>query len=227
MLRDWEQLPGYMQTREVRPYYERLQKKKKSLTLKRLFDIAASLFLITLLFPVFLALAVVIPLDSEGGVFFRQERITQYGRKFKIWKFRTMTVDAEKAGPKVTLSGDMRVTRAGRTLRNWRLDELPQLVNVLLGDMSFVGTRPEVEQYVRQYTPEMMATLLLPAGITSEASIRYKDEDRLLREADSVETVYVEKILPGKMKYNLREIKKFSLSRELKTMARTIILIGR
>ena len=200
MLRDWNDLPDYMRNDAVRPYYESLKRKRLSLILKRGFDFAMSLFLLIFLSPVMIGLSIAIVADSKGGVFFRQERITQYGRKFRIHKFRTMVADAENIGSQVTTKNDMRVTKIGFKLRKYRLDELPQLIDILLGNMSFVGTRPETTRFVCRYTPEMYATLLLPAGVTSEASIKYKDEDKLLDVADNVEDVYMNKVLPGKMK---------------------------
>ena len=223
MLREWEKLPSYMRTEAVRPYYESLKKKEGSLFLKRVFDFTVSLVMLILLSPVLLILAAVIAVDSRGGVFYRQERVTQYGRKFKIFKFRTMVANADQIGTQVTVNNDQRVTRVGKVLRKYRLDELPQLINILLGDMSFVGTRPESTYYVKRYTPEMFATLLLPAGVTSEASIRYKDEARLLEEAEDVDEVYVKEVLPGKMEYNLESIRKFSCFREIFIMIRTIV----
>ena len=138
-----------------------------------------------------------------------------------------MVQDAEKLGSQVTVSGDSRVTGVGSVLRRFRLDELPQLVNVLMGDMSFVGTRPEVVKYVKCYTEEMRATLLIPAGITSRASICYKDEGELLENAEDVDKVYIDQVLPGKMKYNLEDISGFSLGREIMTMVRTVFAVLR
>ena len=166
-----------------------------------------------------------IRIDTPGKVLFFQDRVTTYGKKFRIWKFRTMFSDADKHGTQVTISNDRRVTKVGRFLRNYRLDELPQLVNILRGDMSFVGTRPEVVRYVERYTPEMNATLLLPAGVTSEASIRYKNEYTLLAEADDVDEVYVNQILPGKMEYNLKALMEFSCREEIMTMIRTVLAV--
>lgn len=225
MLRAWDKLPDYMQTEAVRPYYERLRKKKISLVLKRGFDIVMSFILLVLVSPLMFFLSVVIALDSPGGVFFRQERVTQYGRKFRIHKFRTMVVNADKLGSQVTVKNDMRVTKVGQKLRKCRLDELPQLIDVLIGDMSFVGTRPETTKYVKRYQPEMFATLLLPAGVTSETSIRYKDEDKLLENAENVDDVYVNEILPQKMIYNLESIYKFNFFSELLTMVRTVLAV--
>ena len=225
MLKKWEQLPPYMRTEAVRPYYESLKKKEGSLLLKRVFDFTVSLVMLILLSPVLLILAVLIAIDSRGGVFYRQERVTQYGRKFKIFKFRTMVANADQIGTQVTVNNDQRITRVGKVLRKYRLDELPQLINILLGDMSFVGTRPESTYYVKRYTPEMFATLLLPAGVTSEASIRYKDEARLLEEAEDVDEVYVKEVLPGKMEINLSSIYKFNFFNEITIVLQTIIAV--
>lgn len=225
MLKKWNDLPEYMRTDAVRPYYDRLNKKRFSLAVKRGFDFMAAVCILFFLLPVLVSISLLVALDSKGGVFFRQERVTQYGRKFMILKFRTMDVNAQKIGGQITLSNDKRVTRAGRILRKYRLDELPQLYNILLGDMSFCGTRPEVPRFVRAYTKEMMATLLLPAGITSEASIRYKDESRLLENAKDADNVYVSQVLPGKMKYNLQSIKNFSLLGEIGTMVKTVFAV--
>lgn len=225
LLKEWENLPESLRCDEVRPYYDILKKKQASLIIKRIFDlVAASMLLILFAIPM-LVIAVMIKLDSPGPVFYRQERVTQYGRKFRIHKFRTMVADADKIGSTVTVGNDSRITRVGAKIRDYRIDELPQLIDVLVGDMSFVGTRPEAVKYVRKYTKEMRATLLLPAGITSEASIRYKDEAELLDVADNVDRVYVEEVLPRKMKYNLRCIKKFSFFWEIATMFRTVFAV--
>lgn len=222
MLKDWKKLPENMQTEEVRPYYEALKKKKCSLLLKRCFDLVLAVCMLLFLWPFLVILAVMIVCDSKGGVFYRQERVTQYGMVFRIFKFRTMVADADRIGTQVTVEGDSRITRIGGFLRKYRLDELPQLINIVLGDMSFVGTRPESVYYVKAYTPEMMATLLLPAGVTSEASIRYKDEAKLLDNVDSVDEVYIHTILPEKMKYNLESVRNFGLGRDIATMFRTV-----
>lgn len=225
LLKKWEELPKSMQCDEVRPYYDSLSHKKCSLVLKRGFDIFVSFLMLIILLPIFLILSLWIVLDSKGGVFYRQERITAYGKTFYIFKFRTMVKNADKQGSLVTVNNDSRVTTAGKFLRGCRLDELPQLINVLLGDMSFVGTRPEVRKYVDGYTPEMLATLLLPAGITSKASINYKDEAELLDVADDVDKAYIEQVLPGKMYYNLKEIDEFSFFNDIKTMVNTVLAV--
>lgn len=225
MLRNWEELPAFMKTPEVRPYWELLHKKRGQLILKRLFDIAAALILLILLAIPMAVIAVMIKKDSEGPVFYRQERVTTYGRHFRIHKFRTMVSNADKIGTAVTVGNDSRITKVGAKLRGHRLDELPQVLDVLQGTMSFVGTRPEAVKYVEQYKPEWNATLLLPAGITSEASIRYKDEAELLDKAEDADKVYVEEVLPGKMKYNLRSMESFGLGAEIKTMLRTVLAV--
>lgn len=225
MLTSWDKLPEYIRTPKVRPYYDVLAKKRVSLLIKRIFDVAAALVLLLLLAVPMLVIALWIRSDSSGPVFYRQERVTRDGKHFRIHKFRTMVVGADKIGTAVTVGNDTRITKAGGKLRRTRLDELPQLIDVLRGDMSFVGTRPEAVKYVERYEPEYYATLLLPAGITSEASIRYKDEDRLLSAADDVDRVYLEEVLPEKMKWNLDEIRRFSLFRELVTMFKTVAAV--
>ncbi len=226
MLKKYEKLPKKFQNKKVYKYYQILKKKRVYLIFKRLFDILGSLILLVLLSPVFLVLAIMIKLDSKGPVFYRQERITKYGKKFRIFKFRTMVVDADKKGSLVTTNNDNRITKVGYKIRNSRLDEIPQLINVLLGDMSFVGTRPEVKKYVDLYTNEMYATLLLPAGITSKASINYKDEAKIIEKYQGkmdVDSIYMKKVLPEKMKYNLEYIEKISFIEDLKTCIKTIL----
>lgn len=225
VLKKWDDLPEFMKCEEVRRYYDVLSGKKIQLCLKRLFDIVVSIDLLIIFSIPMLLIGILIKLDSSGPVFYRQERVTTYGRKFRIHKFRTMVSNAEKIGTAVTVEGDSRITKMGSKLRNYRLDEIPQLFDVLFGNMSFVGTRPEVAKYVDQYTREMNATLLLPAGITSEASIRYKDEARLLESASDVDKVYVEKILPGKMNYNLKSLKEYSFVGDIVTMFRTVLAV--
>jgi lipopolysaccharide/colanic/teichoic acid biosynthesis glycosyltransferase len=225
ILRAWKDLPKDMQTPEVKKYYKILQRHKLSLILKRAFDIVASIILLIILVIPMLIIAVLIVTDTKGPVFFRQVRITTYGKEFRIHKFRTMYQAEYKGGSQVTVKNDSRVTKVGKVLRKYRLDEFPQLIDVLVGDMSFVGTRPEVPKYVEQYTNEMKATLLLPAGITSEASIRYKDEAELLDGAENVDKVYIEQVLPAKMKYNLKSIRHFSFLGDLMTMVRTVFAV--
>ena len=221
-VKKWEKLPPEFQTEEVRPYYEILRKKQVSLMAKRGFDVVVSALMLAVLSPVFLVLAVAIKLDSPGPVFYRQVRVTQYGKQFRIFKFRSMVSNADKIGAQVTVGNDSRITRVGRVIRNCRLDEICQLIDIFRGTMTFVGTRPEVPKYVAAYTPEMMATLLLPAGVTSEASIRYKDESALLDGAEDVDEVYIHQVLPGKMEYNLVAIRNFGFWSDIRTMLRTV-----
>lgn len=226
-LKKWSELPDYMRTPEVKEYYTIISKREGSLLLKRLVDVILSMSMLIILLPFMGIIAIMIKVDSRGPVFFRQERITQYGRVFRIFKFRSMVNNAERLGSQVTVSQDARITKVGALLRKMRIDETPQLINILIGDMTFVGTRPEVKKYVNCYTREMYATLLLPAGLTSKASIEYKDEDRLLEGADDIDKVYIEKVLPGKMKYNLKSVKEFSLSSDIITMLATFLAVLR
>lgn len=225
ILRKWEDLPEFMKTEEVELYYKVLKKKRVSLFFKRVIDFVGGLILLVLLAVPMTVIAVLIKLDSEGPVFYRQERVTTYGRHFKIHKFRTMVSNADKIGTAVTVGNDSRITKVGAKLRGCRLDELPQVLDLISGDMSFVGTRPEAVKYVEKYKTEYYATLLLPAGITSEASIRYKDEAELLENAEDVDRVYMEEVLPRKMKFNLESIKDFSFVGDIATMFRTVFAV--
>lgn len=222
ILRNWDDLPEFMRTPEVRPYWEILNAKREQLMLKRIFDILVALILLIILLIPMLIIALLIKLDSPGPVFYRQERVTAYGKHFRIHKFRTMVSNADKIGTAVTVGNDSRITKVGAKLRGCRLDELPQVLDVISGNMSFVGTRPEAVKYVEQYKEEYNATLLMPAGITSEASIRYKDEEKLLSAAGDVDRVYVEEVLLEKMKWNLRSVREYSFLGEIKTMFRTV-----
>lgn len=226
-LKKWEDIPEFMRNDEVKRYYDILNKKKGQLVIKRMFDIMMSFFMLILLSPVFLILAVWIKVDSKGTVFYRQERITQYGRVFRIFKFRTMVSNADQIGSLVTTQNDSRITKVGEKIRKCRLDEIPQLINILLGDMSFVGTRPEVQKYVDAYSDEMKATLLLPAGVTSLASINYRDEDEILEEktsqGKSIDEAYIEDVLPEKMKFNLEYLHHFNIAKDVSLCVKTVI----
>ena len=224
ILRKWEKLPPEMQCDEVRKYYDALKSKRASLILKRLFDIIVSLLMLIILCPVLLVIAIAIKADSKGPVFYRQVRVTQYNENFRIFKFRSMVQDADK-GSLITVRSDSRVTRVGRFIRKTRLDELPQLIDILRGKMTFVGTRPEVRKYVDGYTPEMMATLLLPAGVTSLASIFYKNESELLKDTSDTDKTYIEEVLPEKMAYNLKAIEDFGFFKEIKLMFMTVLAV--
>ena len=221
---EWESLPAELKTEEVKKYYDIIEKKKSSLFFKRAFDLIMSLAALVVFSPVYLILAIAIKIDSPGPVFYRQERVTQYGKTFRIHKFRTMVQNAEK-GPQLTVNNDGRITKLGKVILRCRLDETAQLIDVLQGTMTFVGTRPETPKFVAAYTKEMMATLLLPAGITSRASIYYKDEAALLEGAEDPERVYIEKILPEKMYDNLKGIEKFGFWEDIKVIFMTVFAI--
>lgn len=222
LLAKWEELPDYMQNDSVHKYYDILQKKKASLIFKRALDLFISVILIILLILPMCVIALAVKAGSPGNVLFRQNRITANGRTFKILKFRTMVENAEKMGGQITETDDKRITKNGKFLRKYRLDELPQIFNVFTGDMSLVGTRPEVPKYVKKYAPEMFATLLMPAGVTSYASICFRDEDELFRNPAMVEKNYMEVVLPEKMEQNLKYIEEFSFLYDLKIMVRTV-----
>ncbi len=222
ILTRWDKLPLKIKNEAVRPYYEILKRKRGSLIAKRIFDIIVSVIMIMILAPILIGIAVWIKIDSKGPIIFKQTRITKNNTEFKVFKFRSMVVDAEKLGSQVTGDNDPRITRAGSKIRDLRLDELPQLFNIFKGDMSFVGTRPETPRYVDKYSEEMYATLLMPAGVTSLASIKYKDEAAMLKGVDDVDKVYVNDILPRKMEYNLSSIKNFSFGDDVKIMFKTV-----
>ena len=225
LVRKWEKLPDELKNDCVYEYWKSLLKKNFSLFWKRVFDIFVSVIMLAVLSLLVLILAFAVKVSSKGPVFFRQERVTQYGRKFRIFKFRTMVVNAEQLGAQVTQAGDVRITGVGKFIRKCRLDEIPQLLNVLGGSMSFVGTRPEVPKYVERYTDEMKATLLMPAGITSPASIKYKDEDEILSGAENVDDAYVDRVLPAKMEYNYMYLKKYGFWRDIGIMFQTVFAV--
>ena len=225
MLRKWEELPDYMRTEEVRPYWEILYRKRYQLLLKRVFDLCLGVILLILLAIPMVIIAAAIKAEDGGPVLYRQERVTSYGKRFMIHKFRTMVVNADRLGTELTVHNDSRITKIGRLLRTVRLDEIPQLLDVIAGNMSFVGTRPEVVRYVERYRPEFYATLLMPAGITSEACIRYKDEEKLLHAADDMDAVYLNQVLPAKMVWNLESVRRFRFLREILTMIRTVLAV--
>lgn len=223
MLKPFDKLPAEFQNESVKRYYDILLKKKKSIVLKRLIDILLAVILIVVLAIPMLVIAFFIKISAtRGPVFYKQVRVTTYGRKFRILKFRTMIVGADQCGELLTKEGDERVTLVGRALRKYRLDELPQIFHVLSGKMSIVGTRPEVPKYVDRYEDTYYATLLLPAGITSFASIKYKDEDKLLKEGEDVDSIYISRILPDKMRYNLKYLQRFGFRKDLFIMFKTV-----
>ncbi|MDD4796724.1 MAG: sugar transferase [Eubacteriales bacterium] len=226
MLPRWETLPADLRTPAVRRYYDILRRRRGTLAAKRLFDVAAAGLLTAVLSPLMLALALIIRLDSPGPALFRQQRVTTAGRTFCIFKFRTMVYQSTAGAFPLTVGrDDTRITRCGGVLRRTRLDELPQLFNILKGDMTLVGTRPEVPRYVQAYTDEMKATLLLPAGVTSPASIHYKDEAELLARSDDADAAYIEKILPEKMAYNLAYLESLSLRGDIKILWDTVAAV--
>ncbi len=192
---------------------------------KRGFDVLASGLGLALLWPVFLVVWLLIKLDDGGALFFRQTRVGWRGRPFEIVKFRTMRAGADRAGPEITAAGDARITGAGRWLRRTKLDELPQLWNVLRGDMSFVGPRPEVPKYVARYTSEQRRVLDLRPGITDEASLEFREEETLLASADDPERVYVEHCVPRKIALNLAYAAHASVWRDFGVILRTIRVI--
>ena len=224
-IRKWEELPEFMKNDQVRVYYNHLKKHQCSLFLKRCFDLIMGIVLLILLSPILIIVTIWIKLDSPGPALFRQVRVTQYGKEFRIFKFRSMIIDAPNKGSAVTKANDDRITKSGHFIRKTRLDELPQLLNIIVGDMSFVGTRPEVPKYVSAYTNEMKATLLLPAGVTSQTSIQFKDESALLDGQEDVDHAYITKVLVEKMKINLEAIYQFSILNDIKIMCQTVIAV--
>ena len=222
LIKKWEKLPPKLQIDEVRPYWEILRKKNFSLFWKRLFDITVSGIVLLLILPFFLIISLAIVIDSRGPVFYRQERVTQYGKHFRIFKFRSMVTGADKKGTLVTTNNDARVTRVGKFIRKCKIDEMSQLIDIFRGTMTFIGTRPEVPKYVNQYKAEYLATLLLPAGVSSMASIMFKDENDMLKDAENADEIYVNQILPIKMKWNLEDLKKYGYWRDIKLCFVTI-----
>lgn len=229
ILKKWSDIPEWLKNNKTKEYYDCIKKKRISLILKRILDIVVSLGLLIITFPVFLILGIMIKIESKGPIFYRQERITQYGKSFRIFKFRTMINNADKLGTLVTLDNDYRITRVGKIIRRLRLDEVPQLINIFIGDMTFVGTRPEVKKYVNEYTDEMKATLLLPAGVTSQASIEYRNEDKEINkhmsQENNIDYIYINKILPSKMKWNLKYLKSFSLGKDIQICIKTVLAV--
>lgn len=226
ILKKWENIPDNIKNEKTKKYYDILNTKKITLFLKRICDIIFSAILLIVLSPILIILGIAIKIDSKGPIFYRQERITQYGRQFKIFKFRTMIFNADKIGALVTTKNDSRITRVGNIIRKCRLDEIPQLINILVGDMTFVGTRPEVKKYVDRYNDEMKATLLMPAGVTSIASIKYKNEDEIIgkyiEQGENIDDIYVNRVLPEKMKYNVDYVKKFTIFQDILICVQTV-----
>jgi lipopolysaccharide/colanic/teichoic acid biosynthesis glycosyltransferase len=193
--------------------------------LKRLFDICASFVGILVLLPFFIIIALCIVLDSRGGIFYRQERIGKGGKPFRLLKFRSMRSNADKAGLLTVGGRDSRVTRMGYFIRKYKIDEFPQLINVLKGDMSIVGPRPEVRKYVDLYTEEQRKVLSVRPGMTDPASIAYSDENELLGKAADPEKVYIEEIMPEKLRLNLSYISRHNVVEDIKIIFRTFAKI--
>lgn len=204
-----------------------LAKKRGQLCVKRALDVALSLAGIAVLSPVLLCCAAAIKLDSPGPVFYRQVRVGRGGKTFRIYKLRTMTDGADRRGPEITVGGDARITRVGRVLRKYKLDELAQLFNVLLGDMSFVGPRPEVPRYVKLYSDAQRKVLLVRPGITDIASIAYRNENDLLARSADPERTYVEEVMPAKLELGRQYIEQFSLWGDLRLIWETVFAVAK
>ena len=202
-----------------------LEKRKPQLAAKRAMDIVLSAAALCVLWPVLLLIALAIVVDDPGPVFYRQVRVGRSGKPFRIFKFRTMVVDADKKGLSITVGRDSRITRVGAFLRRTKLDELAQLLNVLCGQMSFVGPRPEVPRYVELYTPYQRQVLLVRPGITDYASIAYRNENDLLAGADDPERMYIETIMPDKIELNMKYLREISPLTDVRLMLRTVLAV--
>ena len=202
-----------------------LEKRKPQLMLKRLMDIVISGGALLVLWPVLVLIALAIKIDDPGPVFYRQVRVGKDGKEFRIYKFRTMVVDADKKGLQITVGKDNRITRMGAFLRKTKLDELAQLINVFKGEMSFVGPRPEVPKYVAMYTPYQRQVLLVQPGITDYASIAYRNENDLLEGAEDPERMYIDKIMPDKIELNMKYLHEISPLADIRLIFSTIIAV--
>lgn len=222
LITKYSELPPKMQNEATKKCCETLLAKKGTLLAKRIIDFTVCLLIFIVVSPIFLIICLLIKLTSKGPVFFKQERVGRDMKSFKILKFRTMVKDADKKGIALTTGNDSRITPFGAFLRKINMDEMPQLLNVIKGDMSIIGTRPEVWQYVNVYTDAMLATLLLYPGMVSIASIHYKNENDLLTGISDVEKTYIEKILPDKMRYNIDYLKNISVSGDFRILIKTI-----
>lgn len=219
-MRSWNKISLPINNDAVKPIYDILKRRRLYRFIKRTFDLFASLFLLVLLFLPSLIIGIIIVCDSRGGMFFNQTRVGRYGKSFKIIKFRTMRKDSE-GNQHITHKNDNRITKVGKILRRTHLDEFPQLLNVIAGQMSFIGTRPEVQQFVDQYHDEWYATLLMRPGITSTASYSCDGEAGVLEEGNADE-IYLNKVLPTKMAMNIEDIKKMSIARDIKILFKTV-----
>lgn len=202
-----------------------LKKKKLSLVIKRIFDIVASLCGLIILSPILIIVAICIKLDSKGPVFFKQKRVGKNKNIFEIYKFRTMVTDAEKLGKQITVGNDSRITRVGKFIRKCKLDEFPQLINVVKGEMSLVGPRPEVPRYVELYDEYEEQILLVQPGITDYASIEFRNENEILGNSSNPEETYIEEIMPTKIELNMKYIRNISLVEDIKLILNTILAI--
>ena len=196
---------------------------KLNQVIKRIFDFLLSLFGIIILSPIFIIVSIAIKLDSKGSILFLQKRVGRHGKEFNIYKFRTMVTDAEKLGKQITVGKDNRITKVGAFLRKFKIDELPQLFNVLKGDMSLVGPRPEVPKYVALYNEEQRKVLDIRPGITDMASLRYKDENDILGKVDNPEEYYINVIMKDKLNLNLEYIEKSNVFFDIYLILKTII----
>lgn len=204
-----------------------LERRKLQLALKRAMDIVISGGALAVLWPVLLLIALAIKIDDPGPVFYRQVRVGRNGKEFRIFKFRTMIVDADKKGLQITVGRDNRITRMGRLLRKTKLDELAQLINVLLGEMSFVGPRPEVPKYVNMYTPYQRQVLLVRPGITDYASIAYRNENDMLEGAEDPERMYIDVIMPDKIELNMKYLHEISPLADIRLILKTVAAVIR
>ena len=199
-----------------------MQVKKSTLIVKRIFDIVMAIFGLLVLSPIFLVISLAIKIDSNGPVFFKQIRVGLNGKEFKIFKFRTMVTDAEKKGMQITVGKDSRITKVGAFIRKCKIDEIPQLINVLVGEMSFVGPRPEVPKYVAMYSESDREILKVRPGITDLASIEYRDENEVLGKSKNPEKTYIEEVMPAKIVLNREYISKCSIMYDVLLILRTI-----
>lgn len=204
-----------------------LQTRRPQLAAKRLMDVLLSAGALLVLWPLFLLVAVAIKADDPGPVFYRQVRVGRGGRPFRIFKFRTMVTDADRKGPAITVGRDSRITRVGAFLRRTKLDELAQLLNVLRGEMSFVGPRPEVPRYVELYTLYQRQVLLVRPGITDYASIAYRNENDMLEGVDDPERLYIEEIMPAKIELNMKYLREISPLADIRLILKTVVAVVR
>lgn len=203
----------------------KIEKKKLNFVCKRVFDFTASLLGLLILSPILLVTAIFIKIDSRGPIFFKQKRVGKNKKTFEIYKFRTMVTDAEKMGKQITVGNDRRITRIGKVIRKCKLDELPQLINVLKGEMSLVGPRPEVPRYVELYDEYQEQILLVKPGITDYASIKFINENEILGASSDPEEEYIKEIMPNKIELNMQYINNFSIFEDIRLILKTILYI--